>query len=1061
VTAATQPPGMTLTAEPREPPPPVKTLTAEPRERRHLTILAVDLTGPDAKFGETFDQWAAEDLMDAVALIDLADAGRALEAPVTWVRAQDSTTCTLEEVLTGERWPAVTFVSVRPGPLSSIDSIRCDQELELLDAVRSSFLSGCEFRAYTVSCAEPEGDFGPELFDPRWDAHFLHDLVLIADPEVAVLPLRARDRPSACLLTALLVAGGFRWFEEPVLSLHDDPAGKVTPVRLIRTQLRVVNSGHVVDDVLAGAFPESGPWIVPPGINAIPASHRSPIEPEVSARIADASGFAFRRFQAPPTHRASEIGVLKGLRLFLRNFIAAAKKAPLLVIDQFATRVGEGVAAAAQHLTFGEHSKVVMRFRPGMSNNDSDNLLFRLQEVGMPDTGPPAIPDPKPWILLREAAFGLVDGGDLPEGVPTPMHDTQRLLYLDPAAVGPAPDDAAFSLSDLEVELLDLGTDLSEIGSMDVVNARAVEAALARFTVGADDNGESSTDLPLDSDAPSKPDQEAEVSDDASRPEYHRPDHPEFDPTNYLAVAAFYQGPSDVVPDQYGTHQTMHKDALREHELIDGPWKAEGRCDHCGTSFHHGVCYRHTPSGLLVNIGHICARKSSLPIPDKDPSRMIVLSLQDRWRSWLMIRRNCLLWQVGNHLATAIDDARQSLANGMVEREAPDSSMEDVEAAQAKLRLATLRNLALSVLTGLGTVANLIFSFFPFFWILIPFAGFVVGLLARGLVLTRELARVQTRQGAGLRTRKTALLKIQHSSTELARLINTRDQFYDWQAVIRTVAHRPFGSLLDAGEVSDETVTIDRPQSFVLSTSIPNQEQITRAQMQARLTSFKSNWLSEAFLQMREQWQGEYKRDVLWTGGGALEPESDNSPAGAVRARIPGTNEEVFSPREDFGIRVTSNRLHSAVNRVHTDAIVTRLSDTPLDDLISPVTVTGPGRALNGCRPEEFLRALRIPLNEVEGFRPEIFGNDQAALPFKLDNLEMSFPEDESNGDEPPPLFVAADVRPGRALMFVSFRIVLSPLIDPRLLAGYQESPGSDPDHDRDDDGDDNSVSVV
>jgi len=1037
------------------------TLTAEPREPRHLTILAVDLTGPDAKFGETFDQWAAEDLMDAVALIDLADAGRALEAPVTWVRAQDSTTCTLEEVLTGERWPAVTFVSVRTGPLSSIDNIRCDQELELLNAVRSSFLSGCEFRAYTVGCAEPEGDFGPEVFDPRWDAHFLHDLVLIADPEVAVLPLRARDRPSACLLTALLVAGGFRWFEEPVLSLHDDPAGRVTPVRLIRTQLRVVNSGHVVDDVLAGAFPESGPWIVPPGINAIPAAHRSPIEPEVSARIADASGFAFRRFQAPPTHRASEIGILKGLHLFLRNFIAAAKKAPLLVIDQFATRIGEGVAAAAQHLTFGEHSKVVMRFRPGMSNNDSDNLLFRLQEVGMPDTGPPAIPDPKPWILLREAAFGLVDGGDLPEGVPTPMHDTQRLLYLDPSAVGPAPDDEAFSLSDLELELLELDTDLAEIGSMDVINARAVEAALARFADGADDNGDPSTDLTPDSGAPSKPDQEAEVSGDASRPEYHRPDHSEFDPTNYLAVAAFYQGPSDVPPDQYRTHQTMHKNARGEHELIDGPWKAERRCDHCGVSFHHGVCYLHKPSGLLVNIGHICARKSPLPIPDKDPSRTIILSFQDRWHSWLMVRRLCLLWQVGNHLVTAIDDARQNLANGMAEREAPDSSMEDVGAAQAKLRLATLRNLALSILTGLGTVANLIFGWFFFLWILIPFAGAVVGLLTRGLLLTRELARVQTLQSAGLRTRTTALLKIQHSSTELARLINTRDQFNDWQAVIRTVVHRPFGSVLDAGEVPDEAVSIDRPQSFVLATSNPNQEQITTAQMQARLTSFKPNWLSEAFLQMREQWQGEYKQDVLWTGGGALEPESDNSPAGAVRARIPGTNEEVFSPREDFRIRVTSNRLHSAVNRVHTDAIVQRLSDTPLNGLISPVTVTGPGRALNGCRPEEFLRALRIPLNEVEDFRPAIFGNDQAALPFKLDNLEESLPKDESNGDEPPPLFVAADVRPGRALMFVSFRIVLSPLIDPRLLAGYQESLGSDPDDDRDDDRDDNSESVV
>jgi hypothetical protein len=128
-----------------------------------------------------------------------------------------------------------------------------------------------------------------------------------------------------------------------------------------------------------------------------------------------------------------------------------------------------------------------------------------------------------------------------------------------------------------------------------------------------------------------------------------------------------------------------------------------------------------------------------------------------------------------------------------------------------------------------------------------------------------------------------------------------------------------------------------------------------------------------------------------------------------------------------------------------------------LDGLISPVTVTGPGRALNGCRPEEFLRALETPLDDVEDFRPEIFGNDRAALPFKLDNLELSFPEDESNGDELPPLFVKADVRPGRALVFSTFRIILSPPIDPRLLAGYRESPGSDPDGDRDD----NPESVV
>ena len=58
--------------------PAIPAMTGLAPQPRHLTILVADLTGPDTKFGETFDQWAAEDLMDAVALIDLADAGNDL-----------------------------------------------------------------------------------------------------------------------------------------------------------------------------------------------------------------------------------------------------------------------------------------------------------------------------------------------------------------------------------------------------------------------------------------------------------------------------------------------------------------------------------------------------------------------------------------------------------------------------------------------------------------------------------------------------------------------------------------------------------------------------------------------------------------------------------------------------------------------------------------------------------------------------------------------------------------------------------------------------------------------
>jgi len=1004
----------------------------------HLTIIA----GTDAGLSEAFSQWAEADLMDATAFVDLGDASVGLDTPVLWARSGSTVRSTLEEVLTSEMWPAVSFVSVRTGQLGSVENSSITAEAAILDAVRSSFLGDCDFRAFTVGIAEPDGSFGANLFDPNWDLHLLHDPILIADADVAVLPIRDRDRPSTCLLTALLVAGGFRWQGEPLIDLHDDPAGLVVPARIIRAQLRVVNAGKFIDDVLVGAFPESGPWTVPSGVSAIGDRTGSTIDRALADSIGSAVGFEFRPFQPPRLPAPDQIGILAGLKLFTRNFVAAARKAPVLVIDRFTTNIGEGIAAAAQQLTFGDQSSVVMRFRPGLSSGDTDDLLTRLQEVGMPDTGSPAIPDPHPWTLLCDASFGLIDGGDLPDGVPTPMRDTQRLLYLNPTAIGPAPDDAGFDVSSLEVELLGLDQDLEHIKPMDIENARALDNALTQVSLAdqttSSDSGAAQGSSTIRSTVENDDDDDDDDDDRESGPEIHRRDHPDFDPSSYQPLAAFYQGPAPQTPDDYKTNQILHQEALREHDPICGPWKAENRCDHCGTSFHHGVCYLHEPSGELVHIGHICAKNSSLQLPEQDPSQLIIQSLQDRWQRWLVSRRNCLLWQIGTYLAAATDNAREGLATGMAEREAPDRSTEDVEMAQAKLRLATIRSMAASLLAGAATIASFFFVFIPLLLVLVLFGGAILALITRGTLLTRELARVQTRQAAGHRTRQIALLKIQHSSTELARLVNARSQFSDWQAMIRTVVHRPY-SRLDSTDTGESTPnTVSRPQSYVHGTADPTQQQLRAVQRHALQMTFHSGWLKTVFLEMKQRWQTDYSEDVLWAGEHAPEPESDNSPPGAVRAHIPGTNEPVYSPREDFRSRMLGGQLQPAVIAVLTDEIVEWLSDRSLDELLSPVSVVGPGRALNGQPPEAFLRGLAIPLEEIPMFQPQVFGTDPDALHLRLNNLDSSHPADSDAS----PLIDPETVSPGRDLVFASFRVVLSPPISPDWLAGYKGTSG-------------------
>jgi hypothetical protein len=115
-----------------------------------------------------------------------------------------------------------------------------------------------------------------------------------------------------------------------------------------------------------------------------------------------------------------------------------------------------------------------------------------------------------------------------------------------------------------------------------------------------------------------------------------------------------------------------------------------------------------------------------------------------------------------------------------------------------------------------------------------------------------------------------------------------------------------------------------------------------------------------------------------------------------------------------------------------TDAIVEWLSDQSLNDLLSPVSVDGPGKALNGRPPETFLSGLEEPLAEVPPFKPEVYGTHPDAGHLRLANLDSSHPTGADAASLNP-----STVSPGRDLIFASFRLLLSAPTNPEWLAGY------------------------
>jgi hypothetical protein len=403
------------------------------------------------------------------------------------------------DLLTSKIWDAVTVVGLRDRKQEELNNEYFKGELCLLELVREHLSANKDVivRGVTVGIADEAQR--SEAFPPQWDIHFLLEPKLYIDTQIASQPLVDGYRASSVLLMGVLASGGFRWQSETLIGEIKDPSLAMMPsVRIARANLRVVNAGRLTDRILEGAFPESGPWSQPSDVrNGVAMPMGAHIPSAVVESLTREARFDFEPWVQPKRKSATQVGIMQGVLLFFKHFLAFLRQVPSMIVDDFKRSIGDKIANAAQHLTFGSDSDIQLAYNPN-SNLSSDAVLELVRRSGMPELDSP-IADSRPWRILRSTSLGLIDGGKLPDGIHEPLRGASRMLFLDPNCIGPQISDVPLEIDEKLRKGLNLPEDLTCIEALDAENFRMIRARIVEQLSSAQSGGAVTDDSPASS----------------------------------------------------------------------------------------------------------------------------------------------------------------------------------------------------------------------------------------------------------------------------------------------------------------------------------------------------------------------------------------------------------------------------------------------------------------------------------------------------------------------------------------------------------------------------------
>ena len=1016
-----------------------------------LTILLGDLEGSDSFVDEILSKWVDADMLRNMAWGSVGPSGMGPVSNLIWAENNLRENVSLYEVLESKIWDYVTVVTLRSANLASQAPERYKREDETRVAIQDSFSAykDLPLRFITASIGDYDGIDG-DAFSPYFDAHILHEPRTYTDMKVSSKPIEEPSRPLVLTLIGSAIGGAFRWQSKPELWPNDSARDGEPQVRLARILMRVVTAGRLADEILKGAFPENGPWAVPPDLkNSQTVPPGTWLDEQTIASFIENYSFMMKEWKPPfDDNKDKVIGILAGIKLFFREFVEAIKGFP----QEIKVVIEKKVENYVQNLTFGSDSALRLRFDPSVDLVDPRNALEAIRELRLSGGAP--VNDASQWEALTRVCLSSVDGGDFPSKVEAPVKGPKRLIYIDPQVVGPNMSDEQFVLSPIERDVLQLPDDYSNINSLDVVKAESFHNSLRNIRNGISKQGSNQTQTVMSAGlvnntylpevnspvnlAETGVQGEAMLSaqEDAVNgsdnlevdPTRHRTSNPKFNKSEYLPLTVFYQGPRPEVEADYGVNQERYKTLSTAYTTAAGFWKDDKGCDHCGTNFHHGVLYLHEPSSEIVHIGHICATKV-LPLPDEH--RLIeqkLDALEQKWREWLAKRSGSILWRTALGITKGIVNARVELDLALQNISARPKVMDDEVRAQKKFAKWTRRGFALFLLVLVGSFGAMFFTPLPLLILIGSLGTYLFGLLVSLVILARQLARAKYKRELATGLYELSVEKAQHATEELERLSAIYAQFEDWQMILREISHRPFGAGGSFGGASEEVKQIPRPASFVLATAKPSDEQLTSALLQAKKQTIHTGWLTEIYDIQRRVWEHQYQLACLTGDGDDLAPEADNAPSAAIRSKKPITNEDVFYPRADFRMNLCNGKLSAGLIKEKAQIIAHDLAQMKIGSLLGDVEVIGEGKALNKRPIEKFLGDLVE--SETQPFDPELFATGYADL--RIHNNDFTLPREEVQSTS-----TFGKVLPGEELTAAIFRIDLGIAMSGKKLRGW------------------------
>ncbi len=999
-----------------------------------LSILVGDFSGSERAADELISEWASANILRSVARLDVGvepwiDLPRVTYVDGTLVRDEG-----LFDLLTSKRWQHVTVVALREANLAAMSSQRYQRELQMLEAIRAAFADSADttFRSCTSSIIETTGVVA-EAFDPMWGVHLAQEPVVRIDSSVASQPMREGHRASLISLLGLMVGGGFTWQRGPLLdNCFDETRGDHKPIRLARAFLRVVNAGRLTDNVLGGAFPASGPWSVPGDmLNARAVPPNTWVPDFLVTELAQQGSYTMRPLQSKHKPKSTNMGMRDGIRLFFKEFASALKGIPRAMV---ATLRGE-VQNWVQRTTFGADSSISLRFDPLAPDASRDEYTDLMQSLNS-EEAIDAIGESLPWELLQRVALGLVDGGKFPDNFKIPTSGIHRLVYTDPTAIGPSPTYENFTLTSFERALLSLGGEEVSISPVDVLASDSLQTRLkeARESVvsggfgftepvgspGGDTNATTQAvntgsypqarkptkkrlgrkskpvvqpvvpptpiSIPIadDGHSVSGSPEDQSVEQQLSEPvlpeedlsdERHRPSHPDFNPTEYVVVTSFYQGQREDLKIEFARVNDAYAQAMQQHKPINGFWSKKRACDHCGTKFDYGVLYLHHPTGHLVHVGNVCARKAYGLLDSADYFQTQIDNLETRWKAWLAPQSKSLLWRVGVQILNGLNTAQRDLQAAVELLSKRPKAQEAQTEASRKFGRWTRRGGVVFLLLMAASIASIFLTPLPLLLFALLMAVYATGFLTRLIFLARDLVRMQYKLARIEDEYERAYERGRHSAKEIIRLLSVAHQFADWQAIIREVVHVPFGRNLNFDSAKLSVGDITRPPSFVLATAKPEDLQQMRPFLNARSQTIHTGWLTEIMDVLGAEWKLGYQNSRILSPGDNIFPESDNASSESVVGRHPLTNENIYYPRSDFHRRLVGGRLQEKLVAQKSEMIADDLRRTPIETLLGKVEINGPGSALTGMAVKEFLSSLATPPDEAVPYMADLISD--------------------------------------------------------------------------------------